>query len=126
MNIKPYFALRLIILFFAIFGLVNALSAQSNESEPPTFYRYFEISWTEMTDNQRSKFSNSIANHPSFRIHANCPAGKKVLVAVPASYPKRIDDIQTELEELYGAVIPKSTLTSIEIIALPATTNFCK
>lgn len=108
-----------------LFGVsVNCLHAQ--DAQATRYYRYFTVElkkinsedFQALTANQRESDIVSFKNI--------CNSSSKILVAVDASYPKRIDDMVTEIESIIHSKLPNAKIRATENISVSDEPNFCQ
>ncbi len=117
--------LKIFIALFICFISGYQVNAQKSSSEPEAYFRYFKLETGHLTSVQLSNLENSFDNHREIKMKSSCIDGKSVLLAVNASYPKRIEAIREEIMSICSAHFSRADIRSVISVALPDITNFC-
>ncbi|MEM9050525.1 MAG: hypothetical protein AAGC47_00605 [Bacteroidota bacterium] len=124
-TIPTMFSLKNIYLAFTILVIssfsINILQAQDSEE----YFRYFELKMKSSVDIEDASLSEKTADY-SFSIHSTCSTKHSIIIAVPASYPKRIDAIKDELAQRFKKEISKSQEDKIQVIKVSDLQSFCQ
>ena len=110
MSIKNY-----VIVGTFLFGLSLSLPAQ--DSTEQSYYRTFSIELKNFDQETEQKLYNLFIPIPHFQIKDVCTEGRKILVAVEASYPKRVNDIKAELQDFISNELGKRRV--LEVVSIP-------
>lgn len=108
-----------------LFGVsVNCLHAQ--DAQVTKYYRYFTVEFKKINtgDFQALKATQRESATVSFK--NICNASSKILVAVDASYPKRVDDMKLEIESIIHSKLPNAKIRATENISVSDELNFCQ
>ena len=62
----------------------------------------------------------------SFSIHSTCSTKHSIIIAVPATYPKRIDAIKSELAQRFKKEVSKSQEDKIRVIKVSDLQSYCQ
>lgn len=116
----------LLLCFTLLVGVFAAPHLQAQTSSTPnTHYRSFEVKvdgWTQQeVDELREALPEGI-----MKLQATCAKDEKLLLAVNASYPKRVEDIQVEIMTKLRGVFAADRIHEIEKLSHQKTVNYCK
>lgn len=113
-------------LLFAIFTLsAQQASAQKTDSGSPTHFRNFEVEITTWTDQDMDQLRRTFADKVMV-LRQTCRKSNTILVAVDASYPKRVEAIREEISAELARVLSADRIVKIESIPHQKTINYCK
>ena len=106
-----------------VIGFLSIHKIQAQDSQE--YFRYFELKMKSSVDIDDSSLSEKHAGK-SFSIHSTCSTKHSIIIAVPASYPKRIDAIKDELAQQFKKEISKSQEEKIQVIKASDLQSFCQ
>lgn len=118
-------SLRIFIPLFICLISVYQADAQKSISETETYFRYFKLETGTLTSVQLTKLKASFDDHRSIKMKSSCVDGKSVLLAVNASYQKRIEDIEAEILSICSDHLSNADIRTVISVPLPDITNFC-
>ena len=108
-----------------LFGVsVNCLQAQ--DVQATRYYRYFTVEFKKINNADFQVLSANKRESATFSFKSICNASSKVLVAVDASYPKRVDDMKLEIESIIHSKLPNAKIRATENISVSDEPNFCQ
>ncbi len=110
MSIKNY------VIAGVFLSLLNT-SLPAQNSDQSTYYRTFSVELKKIDQETEQKLNELFNQRNSFMIEDVCAAGSKILVAVDAKYPKRVDDIKVELLNIISSQLGKRQV--IEVLSIP-------
>lgn len=96
---------------------------------PPTqatYYRYFTVTLDKLGPAQIASLRSKFSENDAFSVENSCNTGQKILIAVDASYPRRINEIKKEIENIAAKALQGNTIITTEAIAADEKNNFCK
>jgi len=117
--------LKIFIIFLFCINSGYQANAQESSTDTATYFRYFKLETGQLTSDQISKLEASFNNHKSIKLKSSCLDGKSMLLAVDASYPKRIEDVEAEIISITTNRLSKGDIRSVVSVALPDISNFC-
>lgn len=115
---------RRFVLTVTVLGFACTSFAQSLSSE--TYYRHFHIQVKNLSQDEFSALQNSAKNIAHIDVVDYCDQNPGALLRVNADYPKRVEDIATELETLISNQIPKRRILAVNMVKDQDKTNYCK
>lgn len=107
------------LLAFCIAVLFAGIDGTAQDSV--TYYRYFEVKTPNASF--RSEMPEDFFSGTSFNLEESCTS--KILVKIPADYPKRVPAIKEELLEAMRSRSSALEIESIETIKATEVENFC-
>ncbi len=108
-------------LFFVAQFTANECYAQEK------YFRYFEVYSASISDADLIEIKSKLEKQDFMSLYASCPSAKKIMVAVDASYPKRINDIEKELIDMVaGKNSRKKETVQIRSIAASERNQICQ
>jgi len=118
MSLKKY-----VIAGALLFGLSVPLAAQNSTDQ--VYYRTFSIELKSVDQEMRSSLNSIFNQREFFNLEDFCAEGKKILVSVDSSYPKRVDDLIAELDGMLSEQLGKRKIISIEKIPFAEKNSYC-
>ena len=116
----------LLVSFTLLVGVFAAPHLQAQTSTTPTtHYRNFEVKVDGWTQEEVNELRQSLPDGV-MKVQATCAKNEKLLLAVDASYPKRIEDIQAEIMTKLKGVFAPDRIHEIETLSHQKTVNYCK
>jgi hypothetical protein len=106
-------------LVFVVIGILL-----SSEGQSQTYFRYFEVEAEESFN--PDELSNEVFEGSTFEIEATCATRSSLIVRVPATYPKRIEAIESEVLEKLSAQIPAEAIKGISPVKPIEVENYCQ
>jgi hypothetical protein len=103
-------------------GTIHANPAPQDEQ----YFRYFSIEIEDLEDFEPSLFEEALSDRSAYSVLETCNSQNALLIAVNANYPKRVDAIAEELQQMLLEVIPSRKLKGIETITLDEKVSFCQ
>ena len=110
-------------LFIGLFS-TSATDAQPAEGKQ-TYQRTFEVKVEGWTQQEMDMLSRNLPEN-IIKINETCPEKNTILIGVDASHPKRIEDIQSEIREIFDGVFAPARIDKIKTIPHQKTVNYCK
>lgn len=104
-------------------GLNTVLSAQNADQQ--AYYRTFSVELKSMDQEMEQSLRALFDNRDFFRLEDVCTDGNKILVAVDASYPKRVNDIISELTTTLSDELGKRKVLAVESIPFSEKNTYC-
>jgi len=104
-------------------GLNTALSAQNAAQQ--AYYRTFSVELKSMDEGMQQSLQTLFDNRDFYRLEDICAEGNKILVAVDASYPKRANDIISELTTTLSDEFGKRKVLGVESIPHSEKNTYC-
>ncbi len=126
MHGKLLFMINCLSLVFCSFILSLSAQAQDPQNSAADYFRYFEVTTGALSSDAQQKISNAFSRQDVIQTKMFCTRSNKLLIAVKADYPKRIDEISEEIRKTLKAAMKETNVFKIETIALSDTSNFCK
>jgi len=118
MSLKKY-----VIAGALLFGLSAPLAAQNSTDQ--VYYRTFLIELKSVDDEMQSTLNTLFNQRDFFNLEDFCAEGKKFLVSVDSRYPKRLDDLMTELDGMLSDHLGKRKVISVEQIHFAEKNSYC-
>lgn len=106
-----------------LLGLNTALTAQNVDQE--VYYRTFSVELKSMDQAMEQSLHSLFDNREFFQLEDICPSGNKILVAVDAGYPKRVNDIISELTSTLSDQFGKRKVVGVESIPFSEKNTYC-
>lgn len=103
---------------------VNCVHAQVSPNTK--YYRYFTVELKKMSTEDFDILTSNQEESATFLFENICDASSKVLVAVDASYPKRVEEMKLEIEEIIHSKLPDVKIRATESISVSDEQNFCQ
>lgn len=114
----------------SLFALSLFLAAQITASEchaQERYFRYFEVYSASISDADLIEIKSKLEKQEFMSLYASCPSSHKIMIAVDASYPKRINDIEKELMDMVvGKNARKKETVQIRSIAASERNQICQ
>lgn len=108
---------------FLFFSQITASECCAQEQ----YFRYFEVHSPSLSDADLNSIKSKLEKQEFMAVYATCPSTNKLLIAVDASYPKRIDDIEMELSDLVlGKNARKKESAHIRMIPASERNQICQ
>lgn len=102
----------------------NRLEAQPTQSD--TYYRYFTVELADLKAGSLATLKSNPDSNPAIDFKQSCNSNSKILVTVDAAYPKRIEDIKLEINNIVIQKLPEATIRATELISSSDHSNFCE
>lgn len=83
---------------FALFVLAQVTASECHAQEK--YFRYFEVHSPSFSETELNSVKAKLEKQEFMALYASCPTVNKLVVAVDASYPKRIQAIEKEIIEM--------------------------
>ncbi len=115
---------RRFLLTFIVLGFAYTAFSQSLTSEK--YYRHFYIQVKNLSQDEFRAIQNSAKTIAHIDVIEFCEGSPGALLRVNADYPKRVDDIQIELELLISNHIPKRRILHVNMVTDQDKTTYCK
>lgn len=115
---------RLLICFVLFFVSANYLHAQDTHNQ--RYYRYFTVEFKKINSGDFQALTANQRESATITFKNICSTSSKVLVAVDASYPKRVEDMKLEIESLINSKLPNAKIKATENISVSDEPNFCQ
>lgn len=114
-------AMTKIVSLLAFFAAMLIAGIDGTAQDSGNYYRYFEVK-TQNTS-LRSEMPEDFFTGTAFQLEESCTS--KIVVKIPADYPKRVPAIVEELTEAMKSRSSAVEIESIEIIKATEVENFC-
>lgn len=102
-----------------------AFSAKAQESN--NYYRFFSVTVKNLTRAEFDQFTALRNKDETYLIDSFCSTNSSVLIKVDATAnPKRIEDIKTELQDIFQNRFASNRVQSVKTISYKDQFNFCK
>lgn len=110
--------------FFAISLFIGFLSpgfAQSNQK----YYHTFSVAFDQLLS-EVNPVDDRLKTIQPFEYVSTCLKSNEILVRIDAQYPKRREDIVTELREKLKLIAPEMTVSKVHYVSASNRNTFCK
>ncbi len=115
---------RLLICMLLLVASMNGIHAQ--ESQATRYYRYFTVEFKKINSADFQALTANQRETDVFSFKNLCNSSSQILVAVDASYPKRVDDMKLEIESIIHSKLPNAKIRATENISVSDEPNFCQ
>ncbi len=109
-----------------LLGAFSLLTFSAFGQEQERYFRYFELAYDQAADVDQIDLKEEMRSHEHMEMYRHCPEQAKWIIAVDAAYPKRIDDISTEITERIAALIGLDQIKNIQSISAKERDNACQ
>ncbi len=117
---------KLVLLSCFLLPIFLSTTSNAQIQTEPKYYRYFIVNTQNLSDGQLNKFIKKISENPFYEKPIPCLSENKILIAVKANYPTRVDDILSEITTTFKSTTDPSTLKSVEKTVPETSKNFCR
>lgn len=83
------------------------------------YFRYFEVEVKARSEMQSESIREVFSRHSHMSLEAVCPDKNRLVIAVDASYPKRIEAMEEEITAAVGEILKTKNIQSVRTV--PAT-----
>ncbi len=112
--------------FTLLIGIFGSPHLQAQDTSAPNLhYRSFEVQVEGWTQEEVNELRQTLPENV-MKLQVTCSKNDKFLIAVDASYPKRIEDIKTEIMTKLTGVFGADRIHEIETLSHQKTVNYCK
>ncbi len=80
------------------------------------YFRYFEVETKSLSEAQSERIRAAFEAHPQMQLEAACPDLNMLVIAVDASYPKRIDAMEEEITKTAGEILKTKNIQSVKTV----------
>lgn len=94
--------------------LISAIMPECKAQEK--YFRYFEVETKTLSEAQSERIRSAFAVHPQMKLEAACPDLNLLVIAVDASYPKRIDAMAEEITATTGEILKTKNIQSVKTV----------
>lgn len=98
---------------------------RAQKSSEPQYYHSFVVEFKSLDQSTEQALGGLFNQREYLKIESSCREGNKILIAVNADYPKRVEAIKSEINEMLTDKLGKRKVVSVANIPSTEKNTYC-